>query len=122
MSIEKPPVPLIDQLPGGYHRLGRSEEAAEKKYGEKMAMIADRYYENVDVVHLDFTLQFLQVSKPTVESMAGEVELLRGKEPIVMSTIYLDRNGEPILAYFGYRRIEPSDPPIDVSSFNAVFD
>ncbi len=117
IDVSKPSVPMVEVLPSGV-RLSeqtRSESALEDKEKDTLARLAGYFMEGAQVITLPFSLETLMNSPVSMESLERECEQLEGLDAQVMSAIFVDVNGVPILAYCAYRAHDGSDSPKYVS-------
>lgn len=77
--------------------------AAERGHHALMIHLAKKFTNNAPVIQMPFSLESLKEKKESLSSMQEECERLRGIEPQVMSAIFVDNVGQPILAYCSHR-------------------
>jgi hypothetical protein len=63
---------------------------------------------------MPFSVEDLKKLKDSLASIQEECDRLRGIKPQVMSTIFVDNTGVPILAYCSHQLDSPAQPPIQV--------
>ncbi|KAF9003692.1 hypothetical protein BDQ17DRAFT_1326062 [Cyathus striatus] len=94
------------ELPKALHDNGSRRSRAEKvkKTIKTFNIQASRFFEGADIIRFPVSLEELKKprSRRVLEEQCAELE---GKEAQVMSAIFTDKDGRPILAYFAERPI-----------------
>jgi hypothetical protein len=115
--ISKPSVPVVEVLPSAVRvsEQSRSIQALEDKESLILARLARHFKEGAQVIRLPFSLETLKNSPVSMTSLETECERLEGLDEQVMSAIFVDVNGVPILAYCAHRARDVKDIPRYVS-------
>ena len=114
--IMKAGIPTIDSLPSGMRRNDEAQflSSWEKKEIDNAMWATVFFKENAQVIVMPFTLQNLAEKRVVVKNLEKECKKMQLLDAQVMSAIFVDKEGQPILAYCASRP-DTQVPKIQVS-------